>query len=169
MTNKVNLSSPWVTFYREIEALFGNDPDIRIEYDEEHPHIKMYVEDEEKANALMQILPSERTFGNVTIKLTVIPANTQKNNYKSLFDKAFAGNPSFAYSHENTNPNYMHLIYIVFKKEVVQFFNDDLSDAHGVMSTLYQDIAKDIFKDIPGIFFCTDTEEKVGKPLGEWP
>lgn len=34
---KVGLSSPWVTYYREIVALFGDDPDIKIEYYTDRP------------------------------------------------------------------------------------------------------------------------------------
>lgn len=40
--------------------------------------------------------------------------------------------------------------------KVVQYFNDDLGDAHGVCSTLYQEIAKDVFGEHEGIFFCTN-------------
>ena len=51
--------------------------------------------------------------------------------------------------------------------------NDDLSDAHGICSTLYQDLAKEVFGESEGIFFCTEVspmdEGIVGKPLGEWP
>ena len=50
-----------------------------------------------------------------------------------------------------TNP----LTYVVLKKEVVQFFNDNLNDIHGLETTLYQTIAKDVF-DGTGVFFCTD-------------
>jgi len=31
---KVSLSAPWTIYYREIEELFGSDPEIRVEYDE---------------------------------------------------------------------------------------------------------------------------------------
>jgi len=44
-----------------------------------------------------------------------------------------------------------------------------LNDIYGNTSTLYQDIAAEVFEDQPGIFYCTDIEGKVGKPLGEWP
>ena len=65
-----------------------------------------------------------------------------------------------------TNP----VSYVIFEKKVVQFFNDDLSDAHGNMTTLYKDVAKDVLGEHHGVFFCTDNgEENVGKPLGEWP
>ena len=42
-------------------------------------------------------------------------------------------------------------------------------------STLYQDIAKRVFKPLDGIYFCTDVPfeddkiDSLGCPLGEWP
>lgn len=72
---KLNLSAPWCTYYREINELFGNDPEIKIEFDEEEPEIKMYVRNHEKADALTRLLPVTKAFGWVELKITVIPAN----------------------------------------------------------------------------------------------
>ena len=47
------------------------------------------------------------------------------------------------------------LVYVIFKKEVVQYFNDNLGDYNGICSTLYQELAKNVLKPQPGIFFCT--------------
>ena len=56
------------------------------------------------------------------------------------------------------------MTYVVFVKEVVQYFNDDLGDANGVCSTLYQDIAKRLFTSTEGVFFCTNTNGSVALP-----
>lgn len=45
---------------------------------------------------------------------------------------------------------------MLFKKEVVQYFTDNLGDYNGYRSTLYENIARDIFGDIVGVFFCTN-------------
>ena len=39
--------------------------------------------------------------------------------------------------------------FVLFKKEVVQYFADDISNPQGVRSTLYENIAKD-FLLFPG-------------------
>ena len=58
MENKeVKLAPPWITYYRQVEALFGADPDIKVAFDEDELHIKLYVENEIKAAALDEILP----------------------------------------------------------------------------------------------------------------
>jgi hypothetical protein len=65
----------------------------------------------------------------------------------------------------------MDFTYVIFKNCVVQFFNDNLNDAFGNVSTLYQDIAPAVFENTPiGVHYCTDVERgNLGKPLGEWP
>ena len=160
--NNVNLSAPWVTFYREIGALLGDDPEITLSLDDANNNIKVYVDNPDKAEALQALLPSERTFGNVTVTITIIPANNLAESRASLFRRAFEGNPAFAYEQSSEKGLYS-FSYIVFKNKVVQFFNDNLQDVNGNCSTLYQEIAKNVFGEQEGIFFCTDTEEKVGK------
>lgn len=166
---KVNLSAPWVTFYHEIVALFGDDPEIKIVYDEDENIIKLLVNNTHKAEALTQLLPPERTYGKVTVQVQVIPANTLEASPAALFEAAFENNPAFSFSKTVQGVLSNPLFYVVFKNKVVQYFNDDLGDIYGNCSTLYQDIAKDVFGEQEGVFFCTDVEEKVGKPLGEWP
>ena len=66
------------------------------------------------------------------------------------------------------------LTYVVFKNCVVQFPADNLNDCHGIISTLYQDIAEELLTG-PAIeqglvCFNTDVERaNLGMPLGEWP
>ena len=157
---KVRLSAPWITFYNEIKALFERDPEIDIEYDDENSTIKLYVENEEKAEALQELLPAERKFGNVTVNVTVIPPNKLVAKKASLFKKAFQGNPAFVLEQTVegvfTNP----VSYIVFAREVVQYWIDDLGDLHGIWSTLYEDIARDVFEEPDGVFFCTQAGEE---------
>ena len=158
MNEKVKLSSPWMSFYHEMEALFKEDPEIMLAFDEDKMEIRMFVDNEDKADALQQLMPAERVFGNTAVKIMIIPANLQVATDTVLFQRAFSGNPAFSYitSVESVFSN--PISYVVFKNKVVQYFNDNLGDVNGNYSTLYQDIAKDIFGDHPGIFFCTDKE-----------
>ena len=157
--NGFKVVSPWVNYYREVEALFGKDPQIKIEFDEDAPEIKMYIDDSEKADAIGQLLPTEKYFGNVLLKITIIPANGLYESQAAKFRKAFEGNPVFVYAQTIEGIFANNINYIVFAKEVVQYYNDDLSDANGVRSTLYQDIAKDVFGERTGIFYCTDVQD----------
>jgi hypothetical protein len=74
-----------------------------------------------------------------------------------MYEDLFRGNPIVddivTIEGVMTNP----ITYVIFKKEVIQYYNDSLSDAHGMCSTLYQDIASRVLDAGEGIFFCTNT------------
>lgn len=164
----LHMSAPWVIFYREIQAMFAYDPEIHIIYDEADNNVKLYVEDEYKAGALMRLLPDTKTFGNVTLKITVYPPNDtamaligDEETTAELFDLAFTGNSAYAFSKTLPNVFNDNITYVVFRKRVVQYYTDDLGDYYGQTSTLYQNIAADIFCERPGVFFSTDIEDPV--------
>ena len=162
---KTNLSAPWVTMYHEIVALFGKDPDIKIVYDEEEVAIKLYVEKQDKAAALKELLPDEYEFGNVILRVDIIPANTASTR-TDLFHIAFENNPVFASIAAAPDIFSNPINYVVFKNEVVQYFNDDISDVNGNCSTLYQEIAKNVFGEEEGVYFCTDLPESASATNG---
>ena len=159
---KLKLSPPWAIRATEIEQMFKFDSEVHVVYDEDECIVKVYVDNSEKAEALGRILIPEYDFGNVTLRVVVIPANTAvrscavTNSNASLFIAAFMDNPicSFIKTIHGIFPN--DLTYVVFKNCVVQYFNDSLSDVYGQASTLYQNIASEIFKNNEGVFFCTD-------------
>ena len=173
---RINLSAPWVIFYREINAMFEEDPEVRVLYDEEKNLIKLFIDNEAKANALQSLLPDVKRYGNVELKIEVIPYNNAGETKENLYATAFAGNPALSYIKTIKGIFTNDLTYVVFKNKVVQFFNDDLGDVNGMCSTLYQYIAVDLFEDTEGIYFCTDlpmscamSGSSLGHPLGEWP
>lgn len=167
---RLNLSPPWVVYYRKLSAFFKEDSEVRITYDDIEQEIKLYVDNAEKAVALENLLPSEQNFGNVTLYITIVPANqttfdSVKAGYstnmidivRALFDnKAVVGIKVVDGIMTNK------ITFVIFKKEVVQWFSDDIGDYHGICSTLYQDLAKEIFGNIDGVFFCTDNEMELG-------
>lgn len=157
----VKLSAPWVTFYREIVELFGADPDIRIEYDEEAPSVTLYVEGQDKADAIQSILPVEKNFGNVTMSITVVPSNDKQKTKADIYRTAFNGNPAFSYAVTDEGITTNPITYVVFRNKVVQFWNDNLGDINGNISTLYQDIARDALED-EEVMYCTDTDKNLG-------
>ena len=170
---KLGLSSPWVIFYNEINAMFKDDPDIRIVYDEENNTINLYVDNADKANALTELLPVEKNFGAITITINVIPSNNivetvNSRRFKMLtqpvgvmFELAFKGNPHFSKAVHVTNIFNNPMTYIVFKREVIQYFNDSLGDLNGVCSTLMQNIAENIFDYRDGVYFCTSVNTSI--------
>lgn len=154
----LNLSSPWVIYYLQINAMFDKDPEVNVDFDEKIPEVKLYVDNQEKADALTKLLPSTKDFGNICLVIKVFPANKPEESKADLFRKAFEGNEAVSFIHTVDNILSNDITYIVFKKEVIQYFTDELSSIYGMHSTLYQDIAKDIFDKHEGILFCTNTQ-----------
>ena len=154
---KINMSAPWLTYFREIEALFKQDPEVTIKFSGDPPRMVIYVENAIKADAISKLLPSEKNFGKVVATIKVIPAN-EKETKAVLIQRALDGNPIFnrMVSAEGIFINPIH--FCVFKKEVAQFWDDNLGDINGNISILYEDIAEDIFEDTEGILFCTDED-----------
>lgn len=152
-------SSPWITYYREVNELFRRDKDVLVVYDEENTELKIYVNDQTKADAIRFLIPIKKEFGNVTLKIDVIPSNGKQlrgidtSNVLSIACNAFTNNDA-VYMVTDVGAVF-NLVYVIFRKEVVQYFDDNIGDAYGNCSTLYETIARDVFNDI-GIKFCTD-------------
>lgn len=157
---KMKISPPWVTYYRELNEFFNEDADITVEFDEDKKEITIKTTRYEKNLALKKVLQREKDFGGVKLKINVIyddPEIDALNAFKQLS----IDNPVFKYIctfPTSTNP----ISYVMLAKEVVQYWNDDLSDPHGITSTLYENIARNIFKEDEGIIFSTDSEETFG-------
>jgi len=160
---RMHLCSPWVTRVSELEAMFKYDNGIKIIYDDEDKQeVKMLVDNPAKAAALAELLPQEYVFGNVTLRVTIIPSNKLGfgiPHFKSqadLFESAFVGNKALSFTKTLDGVFEHPLTYVVFRNEVVQYWNDDLGDIYGQCSTLFQELAKNIFGDTLGVCYCTD-------------
>ena len=155
MNEKVNLSAPWEIFYHELQALFGVDNSVHLIRNDDEKEIKLLVDGTEKAEALRELLPAEKVFGNVTLKINVVPSNVAATSMIDLFRKAFDGNPAVRFIGNGSDPISSDYNYIAFEPEVVQFFADDLGNYGGYKTMLYRDVAKDVLGDYPGIYYST--------------
>lgn len=165
---KLKLSPPWITFVHEVEALFAKDPEVKVVYNDEERLLKLYVDNTDKAIALEKLIPDKKRFGNVVVKISVVPPNLDEVPKEELFGKAFSGNPVLHGIASYDTP-FGHVTYVVFQRKVVQFFNDQMDDINGNKSMLFQEVAKDVFGTDHNVFYCTDAPEELAKPLGEWP
>ena len=149
-----------MTYLHEYEMLFENDPDVKVVYTDDNDglEIALYVHGARKADALTQLLPTQKVFGNVTVKIKVVPDNDTNGvpSKLELLKDAFDGNSALSYIASAGDTTAFSFNYVVFAKKVVQFYNDQMDNPNGYKSTLYEDIARDIFSDTPGIFYTTD-------------
>jgi hypothetical protein len=164
----VKLSTPWVEFYRKIDAFFKYDPEVSVLYDNTETKINIYVESAPKAEALQLLIPTEKVFGNITLTINVIPANGVKlknTEAEVIISEAFKNNPALSYT-RSVRPVYGGVFtFIVFKNIVVQYFNDNFGDINGLRSTLYEDLAREVFNKMDMVFYNTDVPASVSTPI----
>ena len=177
---KIGLTSPWVTYYHKVKALFKNDNDITVIYDEVSNNLKIYVAGIEgenvKADALTKLLPTEKIFGDVIMPISIIPANRHLDPVEKryigrkgrrgyigetscelaeLYRDIFNDNAAFYGTQVISGIFTNDIVYVIFMPDVVQYYSDALNDYKGICSTLYQNLAKDIFIEQENVFFCT--------------
>ena len=172
----VNLSAPWVQYYRKLDAMFKHDINVTVVFDGTDIRCDLYVDGDEKAEALAKLLKPTVEFGNVIMPVIVHPSNEIRAMYenKLVYPYApgrYARTAPYAqdmhYIALNTNsamtsveykygPGGAVFTYVIFRPQVVQYFADNIGDYYGNVSTLYEDIARDIFIEETGVHYCTD-------------
>lgn len=156
----VGLSAPWCVHAEKIKALFSQDSDVTVDYDDTHSEeIILYVDGSAKAEAIQTILGNEVRFGKKNaLKITVVPSNRKTEPKATLLETALNGNNAFVGVIRGSGQTPFSFDYAGFRKEVVQFFVDDLSDPNGNYSGCWHDVARDILihSDIGNFYVVAD-------------
>lgn len=159
-TENLRLSPPWNTIYRKITAFFKGDDEITVKPLETTGRnwiITIETPNSDKAFALENIMRTEYSFGNVSVKVKFAVTNETAKKATILSDDlyetyltALSSTPAVTDIKKVKNFVQDEFVIVELKKEVVQFYNDDISDYYGNWNGLYTDIAKEIFKDERG-------------------
>ena len=146
-----------MTVYKKLECMFGDDPDIEVEYNKADT-ITLRVNGSDKAEALTRLLQPEYDFGSVRLHVSVVPANREKS-LDELVENALRGNPHFSQciriQPDGSSNRYN---YMMFVNEVAQYWSDNLGDPHGNVTTLYQELAKELLGDGDRVMYCTEPD-----------
>lgn len=159
--DKLKISPPWQTFAKKVEALFENDAEIEVDMiDDEAKVLNIDVYSTKKYEALIQLLPRTKTFGNVVLNIEInnmTALNDGKVNYAELFGTLFEGNVSAKNVVTVKDLTGTEHVFVIFYPEVKQFFNDNLFDYNGFWTGLSQDIAAEVFEEAAEnrVHFCT--------------
>lgn len=152
----VSMAAPWAIFYKRLCQLFRYDSDITVYLTEEEPYkINILVESKDKYNALMQLMPSEKEFGNVKVQINVVPSNGKKTD-RDLFEILFKDNDALEAIIPRKLPAGDEIYYLMFAPKVVQYYADNLMDPYGNNNDLYADIAREVFGVRDGIQYGTN-------------
>lgn len=163
MTKKAGIQAPWVTTYKKICALFENDMDLHIsDINEATPGnctIVISSQNNAKLESIKKILKNHFEFGNVTLDIEFIPEDNNEKITDSDFRNAFNCNENLTEVRNIELPDGSVKTYVVFEKEVVQFYNDDLTDLYGNYNGLMEDIARELFNEVDAsISYCTNED-----------
>lgn len=158
METKVSLAAPWITYYHKMMTFFEGDPEVTLVYDEDNATLKLYVDNAEKAEALGQLIPDRMGWGKIIMNIQIIPSNKKTGKYQreDIFHAALDGNAAFAEARtldydEMSNP----MTFVVFKPIVAQYYDDNMASLTGLSSCLYEDLARDLFVEMDGVYYST--------------
>ena len=160
----VNMNRPDVTAANRIKAIFDDDPYITTTYvnaeNGKPAKLILDVHSIGKAAALKHILPKRYEFGGMKLDIEVNDTSTNIN--EDIIKAAFENNPHFhkyeTIRNELTGNEY-HLC--IFKKEVIQFPNDNGGSLHGTESRLMEDLCREMLSENTGnLLYSTDDESK---------
>lgn len=150
----VSILSPWNCFYKEVECLFEDDPEVKVVIEDKH--VKLYVSTADKAEALEEILPTEKVFGNVVVKITVYPPNFSNMSDAEIYEKAFSGNNKFVYVKvDEGDLGRPSRTYVCFSRMAAQYYSDNLKDVNRNTNLLVEDLVRRIVDETAETSFCT--------------
>jgi len=158
------LSPPWYTLWNEIKATLGNAPNVEVMPLDTtvNPYVvTVKVGDHDQAVAMASITAPQYVMGNITIKMQVqdntgavvapvVPKTAE--DLAGMVKKALGNNPWFVGLEVRglTPMSGTRLVYIVFKADIVQFFNDDLSDLYNNYNNVVAFCFRDVLNSAPG-------------------
>jgi len=169
--NLVKLSPPWYTFFNFVKHSVGSDRCVEVcemkEISEREFLIQVDVKDRNRAIAMATLLVPCKNFGNIDVRVEVchcgriVHPNDRCINARSLvrmFEEAFCTNDYFEYV-ESVRMFGADIIFPVFEKGVIQFFNDDISDLYNNYNGVIADVFAEVLRlEINGIHINPSTE-----------
>jgi hypothetical protein len=168
MTQTLGLQSPWYTLYNKIVSMFGGDEELTISNITETTKaaenakatytITISSANAVKLQAIEKILKHEFPMGNIVVKIAFVYEESKNSDITAAdFKNAFTGNPIMSNIKTIETPWKSEMTFVLFKREVIQFYNDDITDLYGNFNGLAEDIARELFNDVTEVIsYCTD-------------
>jgi hypothetical protein len=156
--NKVGISAPWVTYFKEVYNLFANDANVTVDpqlTDDGNGkyHFNITSDNQKKLAALRKVLKTEIVMGNITLKINLNYTGDTEPATLEDWVNAFEGNPYFATTATSEAPG-LDFGYAIFERDIITFFNDDLTDYCGNAHKVVADVVRDVTKE-SSIIPCT--------------
>ena len=158
------LSPPWVTQRNKIACTIGLDPQVQVGEVEERTNgkyvVKILVDDNKKAKAIANLLVPEYIYCDTRLKIKIYAPceirvyprihKLDEERLSQLLTDGLSGNPLYRgfVITEGIVPavvgETVGQVVGIIKKEIIQFFNDDITDLCGN----YNEVASKVFNSI---------------------
>lgn len=162
MLDQENLkfSAPWEIYCRKVQALFSKDPEIAVSDITQRGGtriMRIQTCNMDKYNALMQVFPTVKYFGDAALQIDIpTPEGKFERDLFDTMQDLFDGNEAVDKVCVSLDPFGNEQIYVMFKPEIMQFFNDNIRDYNGICTTVAENLARDVLeKDAEQVNFCT--------------
>jgi len=148
------MSPPWIEHFEKIRTLFAADPDVSCRYDDGAKTATLRVRGQRKADAIAALVPARVAFGNVELKISVVPANVAQDA-ADLLRTAFAGNSALVGVETFDGPFDEPVVFAAFDRAPVDVPCDNMADPAGMKTMLLEHVARDVIGANVGAFLCT--------------
>lgn len=143
----MNLSAPWYTYAKKVKAFFAYDNEITVgdleELENGHYLLTITVKYSTKAYALQKVIRPDTEFGNIHVYTKVALEGVESP--EEILKSAFKNHSAVADVAKKLVPG-GKTVYLRFLPEIIQFFDDDLSDYSGNFTEMIHKVAADIFE-----------------------
>ncbi len=149
--------APWDEYAQAAKALFADDPDVTVddavEVDGGDYKVVVRVHGDDKAKSISELMPTELTFGNVTLYVEVVPDNERELTVADHIRRAFAGNRLFVDVLDvPLTSETFGATYVLFLPECVQYYSDDLRSPYGATTVAVEEVARKVLSLPDGTF-----------------
>jgi hypothetical protein len=145
MEGTMNLSAPWYTYAKKVKAFFAYDDEVTVGELEKlgngHYSLAITVKNPAKAYALDKLVRPDTVFGETHVFTDVALDGVEGT--EALLRTAFKGHFAVADVATKATPG-GNSVYLRFQPEIIQFYNDDLSDFAGNYTELIHKVAAEI-------------------------
>ena len=149
--NKQNVLPPVFTVANRYKALFDGDKEVKIEVEQKDNTISILVANSLKAACIDKIVDR---ISDPSITIKVINLNYDRD-VSDLLKYSFEGNPHFSRIIKCEPIEGTEVYSTVFKKEVIQFSNDNGGAIEGKETRVMEQLARELLH--PGkMTFCTE-------------
>lgn len=141
----MNLSAPWYTYAKKVKAFFARDKEVTVgeleKLEDGSYLLTITVKNPTKAYALEKLVRPDTAFGDTHVFTTVVLEGAEGT--EEIFKAAFKGHLAVADVAKKLVPG-GKVVYLRFLPEIIQFFDDDISDYSGNYTELINKVAEDI-------------------------